>query len=855
VPDFAGARADNESLGNPFPAEFDALTIGTPINVDLNEFKLYTEAFDIDALCQKKLLKSGTGTAKTEVQAGGTTKQSQDTSGWNASASMGLKTGIVDASAMFYVKQSLNACSRSTKTTIVGTNRVENWVQLKKGTRQQYYDSATPLLKEKIDAVSTAADLPALVVALTDFYRVFGTGFVDRLELLAIGVFEATLSSDSESTKNEFNIGGGVSFSLPAIGAKAAAEYCKTHMDADASATLHVTSYGHPIGSKPKEWAEAAAKTLQEQGIAGCIKPEVWEQAAPKEVAEPDKPVLEYSPKEIPSIPLPSLPKIVGSAIKAMQYSMLPPKLRESYPSPDDAFLAESETLTKQAALTEEQINEQAAQPLSAVPPASRAFAPRAEEVAAEDTGGNPLFGGYAPSGYHYTPWEEVFPELNLRKACTTSQIAFGQSLVWFSIRSVFAQYLDFCANYPGVVLDRAGNKIFVKNDAREFRRALNAVSEFLTESLMDESAKPDLTFLQQLEGRLKEELDNNDFGMFEHYRYWIDNYEWLKRIPFGVVAVVERGGQYFYQENPYPNCPLRGESRTKGYTQATSLAAADLISANAYRLYPIISTDAHGKPYFAWVGAPSHLTGEHPDAVLRFSGLLSFSRVPMEHRSYRVDEARNGFDPRRIPLSEGFAETTIPILVHQSGPAAGEFRAAENTTGWWSDHPRSDADCLQERWDNRKAMFGMHLYPGVGGDDGFGSAAQLLETAGKLARDASRHATVLPAKDEATGQYGKIWRLREPAGAWAAYSAGHAAMFFWGPADGPGWDLFEQCPIRLIPVDYIAVENAVSDNFQGDIETVEPSDRPLWMQSGGRPMWMEPRTKELLDQLHDLVK
>jgi hypothetical protein len=77
------------------------------------------------------------------------------------------------------------------------------------------------------------------------------------------------------------------------------------------------------------------------------------------------------------------------------------------------------------------------------------------------------------------------------------------------------------------------------------------------------------------------------------------------------------------------------------------------------------------------------------------------------------------------------------------------------------------------------------------------------------------------------------------------AYFRKYDATFFWGP--GPeGSDLFEVCDIRLVPINYTAVKNA---------NGVKPgSDIPYGVKAGGGPMWMEPRTDKLVDQLKELA-
>jgi len=413
-------------------------------------------------------------------------------------------------------------------------------------------------------------------------------------------------------------------------------------------------------------------------------------------------------------------------------------------------------------------------------------------------------------------------------------------------------------------------------------------VGDYLIKKLTNPTTKPDAGFLHEMEQLLEDQFGPNYFNMENHYRFWMKNYGWLQKAPFGVVAVIELGKdehdkpRYVYQQNP-DHCPIRDEDfpadrpGANGYLDAHSISAPDLLTNNAYRLYPIISTTAHGEPHFVWVGAPSQITGEHPDAVRRFSGLLSFTPDPTKHKSYRPDEAVAPFDPRRIPSGERFNETVLPMLIHQNAAAAREFRDAEVENNWKYGCGGSPEECLQQRWDNRKSMFGMHLYPGVGqDDDGFGPAGKLLKTAGTLAYEASQYATVLPAKKssaaaKSTAEEDKyddfLWQLQEPQGAVAAYSAEHEALFFWGPKAGPGWDLrtragdkllFETRTVKLVPIGYNAVKNAVPKASgpvdQSDTDDGETSGAtPPWMTSGGGPMWAEPRT-EILTELRTLA-
>lgn len=918
-------KMDEDNPLNVFPDGFDKLTIGTPINVDTNKILDKSRAFDFAKLRDQGLLVWSGGSTGTTVQVGGTDNKSQDSSGWSASTEVGLKTGIIDASAKFYVKQTLNASRRATNATVIGVGMATKTVDLLHVKREQYLRCATEQFGALLKEVSTKAKaaesdpalIPQLVAALSEFYEEFGTGFIDGLDLVAYGTFQATLNRDSQNSQDTFKIGCGGAVSFLFIGAKAESEWVKSHIDEHNALRFTAASFGRPPTCSLAKWAAGGRDALANKRIDEAFDTEEWQRVVTEQVAEPKNPDLSYTYKDLPDFDLPALPKIIGTAIKALKFRGL--GLGDGTGLADEvldgAIAKKLVEIKGETAVNEEQINARADltgadEDASTEQSRQRAGAEASPSDDDDSTdsdgssgagggGGGADFGDYSPAGYRYRPWKELFHELDLSQVFTTSQIVFAQSLVWFSIRGVFAQYLDFCANFPGVVLNDAGAEIDVRNKAKSFRNALQEVGDRLIERLQDGTPKllydePDNpSFLHEMEAFLKKTLDKHHFSGFydnfyEHYLFWIDNYGWLKKAPFGVVVLAESGvdakgrRRYVYQANPSPVCPVIRPGGP-GYQAARSISPSDLITKNAYRLYPIISTDPNGRPFFVWVGAPSLLTGNHEDAVRRFSGLLSFKPVPMEHPSYRVDEAINGADPRRIPVGERLDEMTLPMLIHQSAAAAEEFSRAENETHWWSrlGDPRTREQCLKERWENRKAMFGMHLYPGVGDDDGFGrtvwppepgtreerlrkAAARLLTVAGTRAREASQHATVQPLKN-ADGEYDdELWHL-DPKAVSAAYSANHDAFFFWGPTEGPGWgppasgptwpkNLFEPRAVCMVPIDYGNLADAdfdasAAENSQ-DREWIKAGG--AWMESGGGPMWMQPRT-ELLTQLHEL--
>lgn len=853
---------------DPFPPEFAELTIGTAINADQNKLLPLNVAFKMGLLQQEELLASGQGHADSAVWGSGSTVESQEAWGVTASAGAELNLGIIDALAKFHITQVNNACRKSSDVKIRGTNTYSGaFVQLLDGSRTQFLRCATDLFRELITQVYDAAKAlesatdPAseaefsddLTVALMAFYEKFGTGCVDRVELRAIGVFEATLHSSSDYAHSNLDIGGEFSLSLPGFSAGAAAKFCQEQVRATAATEFLTRAYGNPPGCPPHDWAEGFHKAFAQNGIAACTQPAVWHVPMSNAPSTPPELVIP-PPQPIPDIP--DLPKIgqavIAGAVRDIQYKELNPKYKEDglggLLDRDAALRNELATLAAQAH-TEVQINDRALGALAGAtisnqpdvalsrdlgvrsPSATDSEPRRAGRAAfAERLGvGAAGFSGYAVTGYRYRPWSQMFPELKVGKVRTRHQVVFLQSMVWYSIRGVFAQYLEYCANYPNIV----GPGLNAQGSADKFRSALEAVGEIIDSRLRDKTAD-NLTVIEDLERELHKQLGPH-YSMRKHYEFWVKNYEWLKRIPFGVVAVAERDNKHWIQVNPYPKCPYFDRENPRGCKAIDTLEAETLLRENTYRLYPIISTTADGEPHFVWVGAPSLLVGGVEDQVARVSGLLSLTYRPEDHPGWLNPEVVRKAGTR-------FSETTLPMLIQQSAAAAEDVARAEEVFTWppgdlghWWENGASGAQRLAERWGNRKAMFGLNLYPGFGDEDGFG-ADFLLTKAAELAREASRHNTVLPHEDDIAKD---CWRLRdgEEKGPWAAYFPEQDATFFWGP--GPdGWDRFTKCAILLVPIDYDKVKSVGGT-----------------LKSGGRPMWSEPRTKELLDQLDAIVK
>ncbi len=682
-----GGSVDN---GNPFTSDFDELTIGTAINADRNEL-LHSVAFKIGALEQEELLSVSKGVADTSVWGTGATMESQEAWGWSVGAGVELNLGIIDALAKFHIVQTNNACTKSSDVKVRGTSTYRDaYIELLNGEREQLLQCATPLfrglVKKVYDAAKALESQPAnealsdvLIEALMEFYGKFGTGFVDRIELQAVGVFEGTLHSDSNYAQSNLDIGGDFSLNLPGFSAGLAAKFCSQKTNATAATQFLTRAYGRPPGCGPHDWAMKFHDAFVQNGIVDCADPEVWKVPFDNAPTAPAEPVIRSIPLDT-VLNLPTIAKdLLADAVKAIQYRTLDEKYKTDEQGnlldKDVALQNELATLATQAhtekqindkallALTDPQISEQSvaavasspdvrSSPVSDAAPRLARFAARAE-IAGDKSLGSGDWGGYAVTGYRYQPWSLILEELDIGKVRTRHQVVFLQSMLWYSIRGMFAQYLDYCANYPNIV----GPTLNARGSADKFRSALETVGELIDDRLRDKAAN-NLTVIEDLERELQKRL-GPQYSMRKQYEFWLKNYEWLKRIPFGVVAVVERDNKHWIQANPYPKCPYWDPQNPQKCKAFDTLEAETLLRENAYRLYPIISTNADGEPHFVWVGAPSRLTGDVEDhagssmVVNSPSGIFPRSGAICV-RSWRLHSAaRSG--------SRGHAPITMP--------------------------------------------------------------------------------------------------------------------------------------------------------------------------------------------------
>jgi hypothetical protein len=309
-----------DTLENPYPEEYGFYRIGTPINLDTQKAAPDFPAFEMELLQGARCLDMSLNpTSSRRIQAGGSDIKSQDASGFSIDTACNVSTPWVDAALSFHMAKSENVATSGSSQTITAIARQESSIRLRMNAPSSLLlRCATDDFRAKVQAIREALQrrtsgdagaTSALADAVEAFYRRYGTGFVSKLVLGAIGVFKGTAvySARAEETKKTF--GGSASVSGCWGGVSAAAEYAKEHIGSNASGTFVAQSFAMPPGSEPARWVEGLLDTFEGMQLSQLSNLQAWKEPFDKPVASAKPPEIKARPPKDP------LPEFSGGEI------------------------------------------------------------------------------------------------------------------------------------------------------------------------------------------------------------------------------------------------------------------------------------------------------------------------------------------------------------------------------------------------------------------------------------------------------------------------------------------------------------------------------------------------------------
>ncbi len=612
----------NTEMGfrNPYPESFGYLRIGTPVNVDISRPDTYGAALDMERLNGANLLRIDSGpTIEKEIQGSGFDEKAQNAWGTSGSVSGGYKGSFLDITAEFHWTVQQNISTSSGSQYVLARSKQKSGITLvDHPTQTQIYQCGTDGFREAIDNIVCAVsddpfDPGKVLKAINEFYRVYGTGFISKLELGALGVFEGSAQYSSKSDAERLDLGGSLSVSGFVGGASAAADFSKQKIAQNAKGTFMGHSFGVPVGSASERWASSYVDAFAGSQLLKLGQLEAWSAAFNAQIPVPKPPQFKEKPphpEPIPTIPKGRVKDIEG-AIRKMQLDAFAEDFMAHHgrqPSPDE-YSAYLDQLQLVSQVNSGQIN------LVNIPPidpqvhlrgnrAHPRYFQNPASIKDQNAVGNQMeLGDYTVTGFDYRPWSDVLPFLkNIEEAITGTQVSLGLALVWLSIRRMMGQYLMYCSRYelppsPEGIEFLAPEGTGVAANA--YILSLQEMSDRIVHELQDPESDwwDPSSVLQKMESEFQTVLKNNGFDFFPYYDLIKNNYDWLKRVPFGAIAVVPYRDRWYYQPYGY------GLPKAINTSPDSPSIGPLLVKNDGLRFYPIIAKDKGDNPYFAWIG------------------------------------------------------------------------------------------------------------------------------------------------------------------------------------------------------------------------------------------------------------
>jgi len=668
----------SDTFENPYPPEFGYYRIGTPINADLNRAAPACPAFHMGALAAENCLLSDVNPISVKrIQGGGSDTRSQDAWGFSADAS--LKLGFfVNASLSCHVSRSRNQSSSSSMQTITAFAKQESGIELRHNVPGDVLlQCATLDFRDKLLAIrnaatdcakdpeTSAAGKAALVRAYKDFYSVYGTGFVSKLVLGAIGVFRGSAVYESATEETRSNYGGGVSVSGFYGGFSAAAEYSNKHFGANAKGSFQGEAFGMPAGSAVAGWAEGFLNQFAEQQLAKLGDLKAWQECFEAPVAKAEPPVIKEREPSTAKVPSFSTGDI-DAQIADLQLNEFADAWRKEHggAEPKGEQYAEWVTRLKRTAseVTAADVALASAGPVAdaAAAPAATPAAPASAKRVPADAKAEPAGGGEPAIVRAASPSSGLRMVMLAPKLAEDAGELPGLRPIDAGVHPAYLQagsfgpaagagpddvdfggygivgyeYTPWVSVFPelkpivqGVTTSQVSMGLAMAwlSIRETFAQYLNFCARFFPDVapegigaaanafrlaiddigafIVESFSGPDsnMVSLPELEQRFRQALRRRRFALMRHYEHLIEHYAWLARVPFGAVPVADAFDRYYYQ--PYRTTIDSDKPQYRhGSIAKIEFPAATLFERGALRLYPVLHEKFTGEIGFFWI-------------------------------------------------------------------------------------------------------------------------------------------------------------------------------------------------------------------------------------------------------------
>ncbi len=552
--------------------------IGSVLNYNTRKMEPTKHAFDLSQLAAIGRIDTANPIGIKIVQSNAFAKSSQDSHSFGTANE--FKLGFPKCKISIGAHREKGEAkleSESGLSLTVGSSYVDYEIFITKDvTEKELYNCATPLFKEKYEALAKAMDFATWQKAYTDFTKEFGHGFVSKMKLMSFSAGILTVHYDSSVESSEVKFGGSVSVSARSGnktgGAATGNEWANMHSKAGAKGTVNAKSVSVPAGNSNAAWVDKFVETYSNQGI------DIITKAPPASV-----PIPTVNPKapEIPTVEkikdpkaLPEFTLELSSTEDMIKYMQMKEMMTEgghtinTIPSwedyqqskkKNDNVEKEKEKIVQNAeALNQDKIakdgvnnnaiksNRSLSQMdfVNSAMDASDVSSNSSPEVIVSNnssseenyaSNGSPInLSDYTVYDVEYTRYSDVLSGLQFQSANPTNTAYFIAKLTTFIMtRQLFASYLHFVSDIPLEIT----KGYITKNRAIIYADYLKRFTEELDGFISDTDIITEDHYNHWTASFTQGLLNENSFKLcFNVYKYFFENYKIFSSAPFGYM-------------------------------------------------------------------------------------------------------------------------------------------------------------------------------------------------------------------------------------------------------------------------------------------------------------------------------
>ena len=442
--------------------------------------------------------------------------------------------------------------------------------------------------------------------AYLTFVQKFGYGCITKLYLTSGSAFQLTCSQAQSQSACKTKYGAGIGIGIKGYGGSVASEYAKEVLRADSTATLNATAMQLPENTPTREWCVNLMNSLIAKGLEKLSNdPGLINSYTGADPKAPDIPAGTPSDKKLPEKPaaMESIPVQLQKQLMQEDgfngtWEEYKKKLSDLY-----AGLSKETVLTETLALIDAPPE---AESLLLVPDG---HPDELSDKAMPDCAAAWDIGGYLPTGYEFTWWKDMFPQLkSISVMPGATSIYLAKAYIYLMTRLQFAHYMNLLEDISSQITENPS----AANDTEAYRNACDALLQEINRTMERKGKylKADYeTSVNRFEATLKRLPYFNSLVI---YQTFFKNYDFFDSNLFGfLVTAFDKDQPHNMQHmrfwtptwrmpcvSPVQNMQMIYQHSMHIYAVVTSKGALRLAlfdtSKNAWRRLPDLSQGFH---------------------------------------------------------------------------------------------------------------------------------------------------------------------------------------------------------------------------------------------------------------------